>query len=294
MSWDDLRILLEVSRDRSLAGAAARLGTAHTTLGRRLAALEAELSARLVRRSGRGIALTPLGEQLVERARAMEAAALDAERRSSGDDDRLAGVVRLSTTEAFAQHLLLPGLRAFQLAHPDVEVEVLIGNTQVDLARGDADLAIRAAPSRTPSLVTRRLALLGVGLYGSAEYLRRRHAFENEGEGHEVIGYSDEARGFPEARWLASHAKYALTRLRLASVLAIAAAVRAGLGLGLLPCYLVQHDTRLRRVAPLDPALQRPVAVVADRRVYRSARVRALAEHIERSLVARRRELLGS
>ena len=172
-TWDDLRVLLEVSRDHSLSATAARLKTSHTTLSRRLAALEQSLSARLVERTGAGVTMTRLGKELVARAQQMETAALDAERWVSGDDQRLEGRVRLSTTEAFAQHLLFPSLRVFQDAYPAIELEVLVGNTQVDLSKGEADVAIRAAPTKTPSLVAKRVATLAVGLYASIDYGRR-------------------------------------------------------------------------------------------------------------------------
>jgi DNA-binding transcriptional LysR family regulator len=294
-SWDDLRLFLELSRDGSLTATAARLGVAHTTLGRRLTSLEEALTARLVERSGEGLCLTRLGTQLAQRLAPMERAALDAERWVAGDDQRLAGVVRLSTTEAFAQHLLLPGLKTFREAWPDIELELLVGNRQVDLARGEADVAVRAAATRTPSLVVKKVATLAVGLYAAKSYLARHGPpdLATGCAGHDLVGYSPEARGFPEARWLASHAGGARVRLRQASVLGILAGVREGLGLGLVPCFLGDAERGLRRVAPLDAGLERPVWVVADRRVHRAARVRALTTHIVAALEARRADLAG-
>ncbi len=293
-TWDDLRVLLEVSRDHSLSATAARLKTSHTTLSRRLAALEQSLSARLVERTGAGVTMTRLGKELVARAQQMETAALDAERWVSGDDQRLEGRVRLSTTEAFAQHLLFPSLRVFQDAYPAIELEVLVGNTQVDLSKGEADVAIRAAPTKTPSLVAKRVATLAVGLYVSNDYARRKGPLETEGfKGHEVVGYLAEARGFPESQWLSTHAAQARVSLRQSSVLGILAAVNAGLGLGLVPCFLGDADRSLRRVGALDAALQRGIWVVADRRVHRAARVRVLTEYISKMLASKRALLAG-
>ena len=148
LAWDDLRTVLAVAREGSLSGAARALQVEHSTVFRRLKAIEHRFGAALFERSRSGYAATAHGEAVAESARVMEEAALAAERRVLGADVRLSGVVRIATSEMFAGHLLSRVLPAFLEAQPRIEVEITVANFNVDLTRRDADLALRAKIGR--------------------------------------------------------------------------------------------------------------------------------------------------
>jgi DNA-binding transcriptional LysR family regulator len=166
--WDDLRILLALARAGGLVAAARQLKVDPTTVSRRLTALEESLGARLVVRNPDGIRLTPEGELAVDAAERMEQA-LGAMRRQL-ECGEPSGVVRLTTTDAFAQ-FLLHSFADLAASHPALRVELLTGNVTFDLVRGDADLALRFARPTQEGVVARKIGTVGWALYGSDTYL---------------------------------------------------------------------------------------------------------------------------
>ena len=172
--WNDLRSFLAIARAGSLQGAARILGVNHSTVFRRLNALEARLKVRLFDRSARGYGLTGAGEHMLASAERVEDEILGLERRLLGGDVRLAGTLRVTTTDTLAHGLLGPHLRAFQAAYPAIELELVTGNAFFDLSKREADVALR--PSRHPgdAMVGRRLGEIAVALYGTPDYLAAR------------------------------------------------------------------------------------------------------------------------
>src|SRR5215468_9787249 len=144
MEWQDLRILLAVARARSVVAAGRDLAVAHTTVSRRLAALELHRPALFARAPG-GLVPTPEGEALLERARAVEDAMQALDRRMSSLAGRLEGTVRLATNLPWGE-LLIPRLGRLRERAPGVTLHVQISNALVDLARHEADVAVRAIP----------------------------------------------------------------------------------------------------------------------------------------------------
>src|SRR6185503_15831687 len=124
LRWDDVRVFLAIRRHGTMAGAARDLGVDQTTIGRRLASLEASLDARLFDRMPDGLVLTPAGASVVEAALHVEESVLALARLASGEDRRSEGVVRIATSDAFAEHYLLARLGALRERHPAVVLEI--------------------------------------------------------------------------------------------------------------------------------------------------------------------------
>ena len=144
------------------------------TVGRRLASLEQSLGATLFLRTSAGYALTAAGEVAMAAALDMEASAADLQRRILGMDDRLAGVVRVTTTESFAADFIIPAMARMRLEHPNIEVQLQASTQMLNLTKREADIAVRNQKPDNPDLVVRRVARWSAGLFATAGYLQAR------------------------------------------------------------------------------------------------------------------------
>ena len=190
LDWDDLRFFLAVARHGSLSAAAKDLRVAQSTVGRRLASLEASLGVRLLNRTPDGYVLTLAGEDVREKAERLEAEARSLERNVGGRDTRLAGLVRITCTETVASHIVAPCFAALHLQHPDILIEVIPDPRDLSLAMREAEISVRLSRPDQHDLVVRRIGNLAFGLYASPRYLEccGELDFEAGCSGHSVIG----------------------------------------------------------------------------------------------------------
>jgi DNA-binding transcriptional LysR family regulator len=169
MDWDDLRTFLAIARAGRLSIAARQLGVEHTTIARRLAALERDLAVPLFYRTAAGYRLTPHGEAALGGVQAMERSALAVGARAREGAGQARGRVRIALLEEYAAYWLAPRLPFFRSLYP--EIEILVGIQKMDLSRGEAELAIRAPRPREAGLVASRLGRATTGLYASKSLL---------------------------------------------------------------------------------------------------------------------------
>jgi DNA-binding transcriptional LysR family regulator len=282
MEWQDLRILLAVARTGSVVGAARELAVAHTTVSRRLAALELHRPALFTRTPG-GLVPTPEGEALLERARAVEDAMQALDRRMTSLAGRLEGTVRLATNLPWGE-LLIPRLGRLRERAPGVTLHVQISNALVDLARHEADVAIRTVPpGQTPAwsnVVARKLATVGFALFGGERYFARRGerpAPITDLSGHEVITYCGNFPWQPGAAFIAAAGPRARCVMTTNHLHGAAEAVAAGLGLAVLPCFLGEARGLVQLGSPID-ADEVHVAFAAD--MQHVPRVRAVIDTV--------------
>ena len=177
LAWDDLRYLLVVARTGSANRAAEQLGTDHTTVGRRLRALEQRLGVRLFERSpGASLTLTADGLTAMEEAERMERASENVVRKLAGADRKVAGEVRVAASDGITMYWLMPALNSFRAAHPGLKVTwISMNSNHVEIGR-DADIALRWSRPVAPGLVGRRLGSVDSHLYAGDEY-ERKHGF---------------------------------------------------------------------------------------------------------------------
>ncbi len=280
LDWNDLRHFLAIARAGTLAGAARELGVEHTTVGRRLSALEAALGVRLFVRGPDGLTPTRAGQEVFPIAEEMSARAESILRRVSGEDERVEGNVRLTTSEALSGYFV----RQFGLLrqrHPGLVVEILSGNRAFDLLRGEADLAIRVRPDTEPGLTARKVGSAGWSLYACPAYVERRGmpAGPDCLQGHDVIGFDESLKAVPGAAWLDKHATGAHVVFRANSIVAAVNATIVGMGLAVLPCFLADFEPELRRLTPLVLGA-RDVFLVVHPDLVRVARVRAVMDFV--------------
>ena len=270
--WNDLRFFLAAAREGTLSGAARALGVRHTTISRRLAALEAALGVSLVVRRPQGVEVTPLGQRLLplgedlERAiEAMTALARSGTRR-----------VRLALPTGFSP-FFADRMAAFRKACPDISLELTSGSRPVDLRHGEADLAVRVGPVADETLVARKLCVSGWSLYASRVYLDR-HPMPIDPHrlsGHDIIGFHENLAGVPGARWVDAYGKGATIVFRVAEMTEMLAAALGGAGLAAMPCMLAEPEPRMVRLTP-DILGSHPVSLVYRREIGDEAPVRAV------------------
>ena len=231
LDWDDLRYFLRAAQAGTLAGAARAMGVEHSTIGRRLSALERTLGAPLVVRAPDGLHLTPLGESLLPLAEGVERSVLALHGRAS----QRAARVRLAMPTGFTA-LFSGELARLRDAQPQLTLELLTGSRPVDLLRGEADLAIRSGPVGD-ALIARPLGESGFSLYAAPSYLSRhpRPADLDDLSNHDVIGFDPALADTPPALWLAARTQRATIVLRSRELADMQAAALAGAGLACCP-----------------------------------------------------------
>jgi DNA-binding transcriptional LysR family regulator len=277
-SWDDLRVLLAVHRKGSHGGAARLLGVDPTTIGRRLAALEQALDTRLFDRTPAGLVATDAGAALAARAARVEEEVLAAEREIGGANARLEGPVRITASDGILHWVVVPALADLRREHPGVVVELRADTRALDLSRREADVAIRLARPKEPSLVARRLGAMSMGLYASRAYLERRRAPRTIADlaEHDFVGFDASLDALPQARWLRTLVRAPRWVVRATTTTAQVAACAEGLGIALLASFIAPREPRLVPVLPSRAPAPRDAWLAVHEDMKRSARVRAV------------------
>jgi DNA-binding transcriptional LysR family regulator len=296
MDWDDLRTVLALARGGGLAAAAERLHVNPSTVFRRLAALEAGLGATLFERRGGVYRPQEAGFALIEAAERMEAEALAAERKVSGRDLRLTGTLRLTSSESMASRVLPSIVQRFRTLHPGIEVELAVDNRILSLTRREADIALRPTRPIEPELHGRKVAKVAWTVYGAAALLARQGAPATPaGMGaFPLIGWdTTSAAQTGAARWLKRQTGAIPVGFRVNSLITQLAAVKAGLGLAVLPCFLGDGESGVSRVFPPLAELDRELWLVTHEDLKATARVRAFMDEAAAALTALKPRLEG-
>jgi DNA-binding transcriptional LysR family regulator len=252
MDWDNLRFFLEVARSGTLVAAARRLGVDHTTVARRLRALEQQVGATLFTRDADGHRLTEAGQALLPGAEAMARAAQQIAPAPPAADGGPRGVVRLGATEGFGTVMLAPELARLTLQHPGLTLDLLALPRLVQLSRREADIVISLERPQRDTVVVTRLADYALHLYGERSYLARRPLVQRREDlrHHAFVNYVDDLLFTRELQFLGALHQPARFALRSTSIMAQVQAVRAGAGLAVLPAFLADQDPTLARVLP--------------------------------------------
>jgi len=250
--WDDFKILLALSRGGSVAAAARELHIDNSTVSRRLAALEDALGARLLIRGGREFAWTSEGRQAIESAEAMESAAAGAVRAVRTAKVDVSGTVRVSVAPAFVPILMRRMLPALRKDHPGLEVELLGAYHRVDLAKGEADVALRMARPEEADLVARRAFDVAWFVYASKGYLDvhgRPASFEDLRQ-HRLVLYVEAMHNVEPLRWMEAYRDATARLLRVDNLEIACQTIAADGGMTVLPCMIPDPLPGLERVFP--------------------------------------------
>jgi len=294
LSWDDFRYVKAIAERRSLAGAAAALGVNHSTVFRRLAQVEDRLGSRLFERNRAGYALTPCGEEMVQLAERMGEDIIAFERKVTGHDLRPSGELRITTNDTLAVHLLPEVLAAFRKSYPEIKLDVIVSNQPLNLSKRDADVAIRATDRPPEALIGRRVAGIAWAIFGTARSAGEPFDPQVDARRRDWVGFADELTGLKQARWLRDHAGEDRVVYRVSSVLGIAEAAAAGIGVALLPCFIGAATAGLTRLSVPDPQLEAGLWLLTHPDLRHTARVRAFMDFAAAEIIKRRPVIEGS
>lgn len=294
--WNNLRDFLAVARTGRLTAAAQRLGADHTTVARRIGALEHALKARLFDRSPSGYALTAHGERLLERAETMESLALAAQAEVGEADLVVTGAVRIGAPEGFGSYFLGPRMADLADRHPELEVQLVAMPGALSLSKREADVAITLSPPREGRLVTRKLTDYHLGLYAAPAYLDARppiRARRDLGD-HRFIGYIEDLIYAPELDYMEAPDVDIHVRLKSSNLIAQLQATLAGAGLCVIPDFIAEREPGLVRVLPEKVGLTRELWLVTHADLKDLARIKAVTGFITDAVRAERDRFLGA
>ncbi|TCR75571.1 LysR family transcriptional regulator [Rhizobium sp. BK376] len=282
IDWDDIRYFLAVAREGSVRAAAEGLGVYHSTVLRRVAQLEERLGAQMFEKLPSGYRLTSAGEEVLELANQMEASSHQLETRLLGRDQSVRGLLRVTLAPALATHLLMPDFAEFARLHPDIEMDVLSSGELVNLTNREADVAIRVVYDRK-TLPLNLHGLKGPEVFGGVYISRDRLSARRGGASDPVRWIVISSHGVPD--W-ASEGEVRTTEVpfRVTDAEAQIVAVRQGLGITTLPCFVGDADPLLTRVPGTDLHIYGTLFLLTQGETRKTKRVRAFTEFLSRRL----------
>lgn len=280
MDWENIKYFLTLARSGTLTEAARRMNVQHSTISRRIARMEVEHGEPLFLRSREGFELSGAGRRLLLRAEAVERAVRALE--PPGPAATLSGTVRVGVTEGYGGFVIPPVLRDLSIAHPDLEVELIVEPRIIRLPRNEADILINIdRPERGPYLM-QKLMDYDLGLYAAPRYLAEAGVPAGRAElrGHRFVSYLPNigpAKGVPAISVVPQAAQ---ARTRSSSLGVQIALARAGVGIALLPTYAAGADDALEPVLPGEVTVRRGYWISAPTELRQVARVRRVWDAI--------------
>lgn len=284
MNWNDVQYFLAVTRHGGLTGAARAVRASPSTVARRIETMEAALKSRLFERRPDGYELTEAGRGMVEKAIAIEAAMHELEDSFCGQDDRACGTVRIVTVETLAHHLLIPNLPSLQDAYPGLSLGIAVNATSFsEQPQREADIGLRLCRPAHGNFLVRRIGTISFGLYASKDYLTRHPVREDQMPiaGHRLITWGDPLTFLALPKTLRSWVESGIANLTVDSMLAQVLAMKAGNGLGVLPCILADADDQLVRIRPDLCQQEEGIWLVVHEKVRDTRRVRVVCDFLE-------------
>ncbi|MGR9117564.1 MAG: LysR family transcriptional regulator [Gammaproteobacteria bacterium] len=284
LDWDDLKHFLALSRQGSVRAASDKLGVSHSTVARRIEAFEKQLGVRLFERSPSGYALTAAGEEVLMVAEQIENELHGMERRLAGRDQQLAGDIRVTMVDVLCTHLLMPHLAEFSRLYPDISLEVMtahdIAFDTLDLSKREADVALRFTQKPPDHLIGKCLGNMYCAAYASQEYI-----WQNDLENGTTARWIDCVKRGNFPAWIKnSDYPHIPAKGAFQSLLLQFEAAKAGMGIGMLPCFLGDPEPTLQR---LPPGVARPsydLWLLTHTDMRTTARLRIFSEFIAKAV----------
>jgi len=278
MNWDDMRLFLAVARSGSISGGARQLGVQHSTVSRRMRQMEAKLGARLLERKTTGYKLTRAGERVKKAAIRIEGEMLGVDGELLGKDKNLVGPLRVTAINNMASSMLMPMFARFSRQHPQVDLHIVVSNMDASLSQREADIAIRLTNSPTDTLIGKRVATVASTIYGNRAYLEK---IRKEGAEPNWIGV--ECCLFHKS-WTRQSCAGKPHHFFSDDTLLTLSAIREGIGVSYLPCFMGDADPLLERYCDPDSEHDLGLWILLHPDLKRTARVLAFRDHMAASI----------
>ncbi len=281
-NWDDRRFFLAVAREGSVNKAAKRLDVNRTTVLRRITAFEETLGVRLFERLPNGYFTTAAGEDMKRAVEQVEGFINDADRRLAGRDARLSGTIRISIPSALAIRLLMNDLTTFAKEHPDIRLEIMTTYDMPDLARREADVAIRISNDPPEDLVGRRILKVARAAYVSAKFLPNC----DDEEAQQQLSWIGWTLDSSSLQWVedSDHPDLPVSTI-ITDPNATIKALSLGLGMSILPCFMGDQESDLYRMPPGRLQQQADLWILTHKDLRNTARIRKFTSFIADALL---------
>ena len=291
MDWDKLRVFHSVAEAGSFTHAGETLNLSQSAVSRQISSLEDSLEVKLFHRHARGLKLTEQGENLLTTAHEVSAKLAMAEARITDIKEKPQGPLKITTTVAFGSIWLTPRIKEFVSLYPDIEVSLVLADTELDLSMREADAAIRMMPPSQPDLIQRHLMTMNYLVYAAPEYLKARGMPKTaeDLDDHSIIVYGEDATPpVGNLNWLLEAGIKSSPRrepvLRVNSIYGIYRAVQSGLGIAALPEYMSREGHNLVEVLPEIRGPSLDVFFVYPEEMRKAARIGVLRDFLVRKM----------
>ena len=295
MNWDDIKIFLEVARAERLSTAAKRLTMDASTVSRRLHKLEESIATKLFDRTQEGHVLTPDGEMLLKSACKMEQDAQHALSNIHNNNEENCGLVRIGVTEALGNFFVSPNLLTLQQQHPNIDVHLLLFSRYVKISRNEADIAIAVERPKSTSMIVSKLCNYKLQLYVHQDYLD--HNLKQYPQGitldnlaqHKWVTYVDNLIFTDQLSYIKELERYLAGELKAnfssTSIISQYFAIKSGLGIGILPCFLADQDKNLIKLHSQDISISRSFWLVTHPESKRLSHVNTVWQYLKQLVV---------
>ncbi len=286
--WNNLQSFLAMARAGRLTVAARRMGVDHSTLSRRISALEDAMQVKLFERRPEGFTLTPEGEALLGDAEEIESLTVRMGARLHAEASKLTGNVRMGTPEGFGTYFLAPQLAHLSNKHPDLNIELVANPRSFSLSKREADIAISMARPNQGRLYARKLIDFGLGIYASRQYLASHPPITARPDllMHSWIGYVEDLMWTSELDYLPMVDRNIQPRLHISNVISQLTSIEGGAGLGVLPHFMARRSPDLVRVLPAEIQLTRAYWLITHPDTHNLARIRACSDFLTEQALA--------
>jgi len=282
LEWNDLRFVLAVCRQGTLSGAARDLGVNHSTVFRRIGAIEEKIEMQLFERLPSGYVMTQASEAMLESAEIIEAEMFSLSRKLIGDDMRLSGALHVTAPDALALEILMPHIVDFCQRYPKIELNLSVENSFLNLSQREADVAIRSTNTPPKTAVGSRLCNLGATLYVASKYLDEHS--EATLEEYTWLMPHENQGWFSANKWQKQHHPEVSVVLRSNTLLVLFEAVKLGLGIAPLPFFLADPEPGLKRVIEPPKEFTSELWLLTHPQLKRTARVRAFVDFLREAV----------
>lgn len=293
MNWDDIKLFLEVARSERLSIAAKRLMIDASTLSRRLHKLEESLVTKLFERTVDGHVLTQDGTKLLAFARRMELDAVQAFEEIKEHKYLNSGRVRIGVTEAFGSFFISPHLTQLKKEFPNIQIELVHFARDVKISRNEADIAIAVEKPKSTSTIITKLCDYQLQLYGHASYLQQaqREVNVNNLSQHQWVSYVDNLLFTEQLSYLKELSTDIKPSFQSTSIISQYSAIKSGLGIGILPCFLAEQDASLVTLCSNEIKIVRSFYLVTHPESKRLSQVETVWQYLK-VLAQQKKQLL--